>query len=174
MKWYAWVFAVCTIVACGVLLPGVQANGIASSLNTALGIVPEATAAILAVLLGFIIFGGVQRIARFAEIIVPFMALGYIIVACVIIALHIDRLPDVLGLILRSAVGADAGFGALLGLAIQWGVKRGVYPMKPARAPARMRLLPLLSPIRPSRVWCRRSRCMWTRCLSARPLLSCC
>jgi len=174
MKWYAWVFAVCTIVACGVLLPGVQANGIASSLNTALGIVPEATAAILAVLLGFIIFGGVQRIARFAEFVVPFMALGYIIVACVIIALHIDRLPDVLGLILRSAVGADAGFGALLGLAIQWGVKRGVYPMKPARAPARMRLLPLLSPIRPSRVWCRRSRCMWIRCLSARPLLSCC
>ncbi len=127
MKWYAWVFAVCTIIACGVLLPGVQANGIASSLNTALGMAPEATAAILAVLLGFIIFGGVQRIARFAEVIVPFMALGYIIVACVIIALHIERLPDVLGLILRSAVGADAGFGALLGLAIQWGVKRGVY-----------------------------------------------
>jgi AGCS family alanine or glycine:cation symporter len=68
MKWYAWTFAVVTVFACGVLLPGVQANSIAESMNTALGIDPSITAGALAIALGFIIFGGVKRIATFAEI----------------------------------------------------------------------------------------------------------
>ncbi|MGL4351584.1 MAG: alanine/glycine:cation symporter family protein, partial [Plesiomonas shigelloides] len=70
---------------------------------------------------------GVKRIASFASTVVPFMALGYIIVACVIIALNIGQLPGVILLIWKSAFGLDAGFGAILGLAIMWGVKRGVY-----------------------------------------------
>lgn len=127
MKWYAWTFAIATIFACGILLPGVQANSIGSSLKTAFDIDPNVTAAILAMLLGFIIFGGVKRIAQFASTVVPFMALGYIIVACVIIALNIGQLPDILWLIFKSAFGFDAGFGAILGLAIMWGVKRGIY-----------------------------------------------
>ncbi|SIQ65949.1 sodium:alanine symporter family protein [Aquipseudomonas alcaligenes] len=127
LKWYAWVFAVVTVFACGVLLPGVQANSIASSVQTALGVHPNTTAAVLAIILGLIIFGGVKRIARFAEFVVPFMALGYILVACVIVMLNIEKLPDVLTLIFKSAFGLDAGFGAILGLAIMWGVKRGVY-----------------------------------------------
>lgn len=127
MKRYAMVFALATIFACGLLLPGTQANSIAAGLQNAMGVDPNVTAALLAVILGFIIFGGVKRIASFAEIVVPFMALGYIIVACVVVALHIDQLPHVLGLIIKSAFGLDAGFGAILGMAIQWGVKRGVY-----------------------------------------------
>lgn len=127
MKWYAWTFAVATVVATGLLLPGVQANSIAEGLKTALGIHPNVTAAALAISLGFIIFGGVKRIATFAEVVVPFMALGYIIVACVVIFLNLHQLPDVLKLIFSSAFGLDAGFGAMLGMAIQWGVKRGVY-----------------------------------------------
>ena len=127
MKPFAIVFAIATIFACGFLLPGTQSNSIGSGLQNALGIDPNVTAAILALMLGFIIFGGVKRIAKFAEIVVPFMALAYIIVACVIVALHIDQLPHVLSLIFKSAFGLDAGFGAILGLAIQWGVKRGVY-----------------------------------------------
>lgn len=127
MKWYAWTFAVATVIATGLLLPGVQANSIASSLETAVGISPNVTAAVLAIALGFIIFGGVKRIATFAEIVVPFMALGYIIVAFVVIALNIEQLPVVLKLILKSAFGAEAAYGAILGLAIEWGVKRGVY-----------------------------------------------
>ncbi len=127
MKRYAFVFALVTIFACGVLLPGVQANSIAAGLQSAFGLETTVTAAILAIILGFIIFGGVKRIASFAEVVVPFMALGYIIVACVIIALNIHMLPGVLALIFKSAFGMEAGFGAILGMAIQWGVKRGVY-----------------------------------------------
>lgn len=127
IKWFAWVFAIVTIFACGLLLPGVQANSIASSVETAFDVHPNTTAAILAIMLGLIIFGGVKRIARFAEFVVPFMALGYILVACVIVMLNIEQLPGVITLIFKSAFGLDAGFGAILGLAIMWGVKRGVY-----------------------------------------------
>ena len=127
MKWYALTFAFATILATGLLLPGVQANSIAEGLQTAVGIDRNVTAALLAIALGFIIFGGVKRIATFAEVVVPFMALGYIIVACVIIFLNIEQLPGVLKLIFSSAFGLDAGFGAIIGMAIQWGVKRGVY-----------------------------------------------
>lgn len=127
MKRYALTFAIATIFACGVLLPGVQANSIAEGLNTAMGIDPNITAAGLAIALGFIIFGGVKRIAHFAEIVVPFMALGYIIVAVVVVFLNIHQLPEVLRLIFSSAFGMDAGFGAILGMAVMWGVKRGIY-----------------------------------------------
>ena len=127
MKWYAWLFAIVTVFACGLLLPGVQANSIASSVNTAFGIDPNVTAAVLAVLIGLIIFGGVKRIAHFTQVVVPFMALGYIMVALVIILLNIGKLPEVVMLIIKSAFGLEAGFGAIVGMAIQWGVKRGVY-----------------------------------------------
>ena len=126
-KWYAMTFAVATVLACGFLLPGVQANGIAASMHTAFGVPPLAVAAGIALVLAFIIFGGVRRIATFAEVVVPFMALGYILVALLIMALNAERVPEVISLIFRSAFGAEAAYGAVIGLAIEWGVKRGVY-----------------------------------------------
>ena len=126
-KWYAWIFAVATVIATGLLLPGVQANSIASGLANAWGVDTAVSAACIVILLGFIIFGGVKRIALFAEIVVPFMALAYILVALVIVLLNIDHLPSMIALIFKSAFGLEAGFGAVLGMAVQWGVKRGVY-----------------------------------------------
>jgi len=126
-KWYAWIFAIATIVAAGFLLPGVQANSIAAGMSNAWGIEPWMTAAGLGLILAFIIFGGVRRIATFAEIVVPFMAGAYILMALYILVLHVDKVPEVFGLIFRSAFGLEAAFGGVLGLAVQWGVKRGVY-----------------------------------------------
>ncbi len=126
-RWYAWIFAIVTIIAAGFLLPGVQANGIASAAQNAWGMAPAVTASIVVIALGFIIFGGVTRIARFAEIVVPFMALAYMLVALVIMFLNAEALPEMFGLILRSAFGLEAGIGAVIGLAIEWGVKRGIY-----------------------------------------------
>ena len=127
MKRYAWVFAFVTIISCGLLLPGVQANAIAGSLQTAFGIDTRITAVALALLVGFIIFGGLKRIARFASAAVPFMAIAYIGVALIIVLLNISQVPAMLWLIFSSALGFDSAFGALLGLAIMWGVRRGVY-----------------------------------------------
>ena len=126
-KWYAWLFAVVTIVATGFFLPGVQANGIAAGMDNAWSVPPTVTAAGIVLALGFIIFGGVKRIARFAEFVVPFMALAYMLVAFVIMVLNAEQVPAMLSLIFSSAFGMEAGFGAMLGLAVEWGVKRGIY-----------------------------------------------
>ena len=135
-KWYAWIFAITTIVATGLLLPGVQANSIGNAAEVALGAgrlvetdfgsissTKLATAGAVVAVLGFIIFGGVKRIAHFAQIVVPFMALAYIVTAVVIIALNFTQLPGVISLIFKDIFTPMAAFGAAIG----WGVKRGVY-----------------------------------------------
>lgn len=135
-KWYAWIFALATILACGLLLPGVQSNSISTAVEVAfgtgtmittdlgaVGTTKVATAVGVVTILGIIIFGGVRRIAHFTQIVVPFMALAYIITACVIIALNISMLPDVVAMIFNDAFKPMAGVGAAIG----WGVKRGVY-----------------------------------------------
>ncbi|HTE42541.1 MAG TPA: alanine/glycine:cation symporter family protein [Steroidobacteraceae bacterium] len=126
-KWYAIIFAIVTVVATGFLLPGVQANSIAAGVQNAWGVSTTVSSVAIVIALGFIIFGGVARIARFAELVVPFMALAYIAVALYIMAIHYTQIPSVVSLIFSSAFGMNAGFGAVLGLAVQWGVKRGVY-----------------------------------------------
>lgn len=127
MKWYAVLFAIVTVIATGVLLPGVQANSIASGIDNAFGISPAITGGALVIFLAIIIFGGVKRIARVAEFVVPFMAVGYIIVALLITFMNISALPGILKLIFSSAFGSNAAFGGILGAAISWGVKRGIY-----------------------------------------------
>jgi AGCS family alanine or glycine:cation symporter len=135
-KWYAWVFAISTIIAVGVLLPGVQSNSIGNAAQLAFGNdstinflgdqisqTKMVTAVTVVAILGFIIFGGVKRIAHFTQIVVPFMALGYIVMAFGVIGLHISELPDIMSLILTDAFTPMAGLGAAIG----WGVKRGVY-----------------------------------------------
>lgn len=126
-KWYAMTFAIATVIATGLLLPGVQANGIAVSVQNAWGVPAAVSAALIVIALGIIIFGGVTRIARFAEIVVPFMALGYMLMALAIMFINFDQVPAIFALIFKSAFGAQAAFGAVLGLAVEWGVKRGVY-----------------------------------------------
>ncbi len=135
-KWYAWIFAIATIIAVGVLLPGVQSNSIGNAAELALGgeaqiaffgdsvsVTKMSTAVIVVGVLGFIIFGGVKRIAHVTQVVVPFMALGYIVMALGIIAFHISDLPDIVTLIVTDAFTPMAGVGAAIG----WGVKRGVY-----------------------------------------------
>ena len=126
-KWYAWIFAVVTIAACGFLLPIVQVNTLASSMATAFGVPAWAIAVLVALPLALIIFGGVKRIAAFAQLVVPFMAVAYILVAFTIMVLNPEDVADMFALIFSSAFGVHAGFGAMLGLAIEWGVKRGIY-----------------------------------------------
>jgi AGCS family alanine or glycine:cation symporter len=81
------------------------------------------TGAAVVAVLGFIIFGGVKRIAHVTQVIVPLMALGYILMAVGIIVYHITELPAIIALIIGDAFTPMAGIGAAIG----WGVKRGVY-----------------------------------------------
>ncbi|MGL5347334.1 MAG: alanine/glycine:cation symporter family protein [Peptostreptococcaceae bacterium] len=126
-KWYAVTFAVATVLATGLFLPGVQANSIAIGIENAFGTSTWISGIGIVLLLGLIIFGGIKRISSSAELIVPFMGAAYILMALVIIAVNIEKLPEVLRLIFSSAFGQEAAFGGILGSTIAWGVKRGVY-----------------------------------------------
>ncbi len=126
-KIYAVVFAIATILATGLLLPGVQSNAIASSVKNAFAIDHMWTGIALVGLLGLIIFGGIRSIANVAQYVVPFMAMAYILVALVIVVMNYTRLPEIVGLIVSSAFGAKATFAGIVGAMITIGVKRGVY-----------------------------------------------
>src|SRR5690554_499188 len=135
-KWLGILFALSAVLACGVFLPGVQANVVGNAVTQVFGDgnmvqtyfgdvgMHKITAlAVILIVLGFIIFGGIKRIAHFTQVVVPFMALAYIIMAMIIVFLNIDKVPGVFSLILGDAFTAKAGFGAAIG----WGVKRGIY-----------------------------------------------
>lgn len=126
-KAFAMTFAFVTIISTGLLLPGVQSNSISSVVNSAFSIKPEITAIVLVFLLGFIIIGGVKRISKVAEYVIPFMAGAYILMAIIIIGLNITHVPGIFNLIIQSAFSTDATFGGIVGSAIAMGVKRGIY-----------------------------------------------
>lgn len=126
-KWYAIVFATATVISMSFLLPGVQSNSIASSMHDAFGVSVEIVGIVVTLLLSIIIVGGVRRIGKVAEYVVPFMAGAYILMAVIIIALNITQIPSVLGLIVRSAFGLEQTFSGLFGAAVSWGIKRGIY-----------------------------------------------
>jgi AGCS family alanine or glycine:cation symporter len=127
IKWYAIVFAVATILSTALFLPGVQSNSIALSMNNAFQVPVTYTGAAVAILLGLIIFGGVKRIGKVAEIVVPFMAGAYILMAVIIMFMHIQQIPSVLMLIIKSAFKLEPAFAGVFGMAIAWGIKRGIY-----------------------------------------------
>lgn len=126
-RWYAKLFAITLMLANGLGNSGIQSNSIAAGLENAFAIDPIYSGIFVAGLLALIIFGGVHRISKTAEIVVPFMAIGYILIALLIIGINIDQVPAVFKLIFSSAFGTDAAFGGIFGAAVSWGVKRGMF-----------------------------------------------
>ena len=135
IKWYAVLFAVITILSCGLLLPGIQSNSISSALNNAfqipslnfIGFEINLVGIAIISLLGLIIFGGVKRLGQASEFIVPFMAGAYILMALVIIGMNFSEIPSVLKLIFSSAFNQESLYSGVFGSAIAWGIKRGIY-----------------------------------------------
>lgn len=135
-KWLGILFAISAVLACGIFLPGVQANVVGNAVTQVfgdgtmvatyfgdVGVHKLISLAVILIILGFIIFGGIKRIAHFTQVIVPFMALAYIIMALIILFLNVNKIPETFALIIGDAFTAKAGFGAAIG----WGVKRGIY-----------------------------------------------
>ncbi len=127
LKAFAVVAATVICLSYGVLVPGIQANTIAESFSTAFGLPSYITGAIVTALLGLIIFGGIKRIARVADKVVPVMAIAYVILMVIILGSNAEKIPALLQLIVASAFGSDAIFGGIVGTAIAWGVRRAVF-----------------------------------------------
>ncbi|MCI7716473.1 MAG: amino acid carrier protein, partial [Mitsuokella jalaludinii] len=123
----AKLFAFLISVTFGLIYVSVQANTIALSAQTAFGIAPIYSAGFLCVLTALVIFGGMSRIAKFTEFLVPIMAGIYLLTAFAIIILHIDQVPAMFALILHDAFSPQAAVGGGLGTAVITGVKRGLF-----------------------------------------------
>jgi AGCS family alanine or glycine:cation symporter len=126
-KWLAVLFAICSLIACGLLLPQVQSNGMAIAFSNSLNIKPFYIGLVVALVLGLVIIGGVKRIAKVAEIVAPFMAVIYVILAVVVLIVNYTAIPSVLVDMIKGAIGTHELFGGIIGSTIAWGVKRGIY-----------------------------------------------
>lgn len=126
-KWYAKLFAVLAVMGPGLLLPGVQINSLVLVFEEAFAVDRLIVGAVCCICLAIIIFGSIKRIARVAELLTPVMCLIYMGFAFAIICMNADKIPGMLTVIVTSAMGLDPLFAGIVGSAISWGVKRGIY-----------------------------------------------
>ncbi|MGL4485153.1 MAG: alanine/glycine:cation symporter family protein [Anaerovoracaceae bacterium] len=127
LKFFAILFAITAVIANGFTGPTIQAFNVAAAVENAFGVDTYITGIAMAALFAAVVFGGMKRIGKVAEIIVPVMAVVYIVLALIIVGVNFTQIPAMFGLIFSSAFGANALYGAIWGSAIMWGVKRGIY-----------------------------------------------
>jgi AGCS family alanine or glycine:cation symporter len=126
----AALFSITLIVSFGLVFNAVQANAIASAVQGAFGVPQIATGVVVAAIAGVVIFGGIPQIARVASYVVPFMAIAYVLIALVVLALNIGEVPAMLVTIVQSAFGFEPAAGGVTGgitAAMLNGVKRGLF-----------------------------------------------
>lgn len=123
----AVLYSILLLITFGMAFVALQSFTASSSLADAFGIPVLWSGLAMTAIVGFTIFGGVKRIATVTEIVVPLMAIAYIVVALVVVALHIDRVPQALQIILAGAFGLDPAIGGGIGAAITMGVRRGLF-----------------------------------------------
>ncbi len=126
-KWMGIIFSILITISYGLVFNSVQANTISLAFKQAFGVNTLIIGLILAVLTSLIIFGGVKRIARVTEIIVPIMAITYVIVALFVIFRNIGSIPSIFSLIIENAFGIKQVVGGGLGAAVLMGIKRGLF-----------------------------------------------
>lgn len=131
LKWLGWLFALMGSIAAFGIGSMVQSNSVAVALDQTWSVPPIATGVVLAVLTGIVIIGGIKRIGKVTEKLVPIMAVAYVIGALVILLFHVDKIPMAFSLIFSHAfapTAATGGFaGAAVSAAIRFGVARGVF-----------------------------------------------
>ena len=126
-RWMAVLFAVLITCQFGLSNNSIQANTICGAMQEAFGWSPAWVGVVLAALGLFIVFGGIQRIARVSSILVPVMAIGYVVLAVVVIVMNVEQIPHVLKVIVLDAFGIQQVAGGGLGTTIMYGVKRGLF-----------------------------------------------
>ena len=123
----AILFSVLTIVTFGFAFNTVQSNTLCEAVENAFGIDRLYIGIAITISTLIIIFGGIQRIAKVSSLVVPVMAVGYILLAFVVVAMNIGSLPEVLKTILNSAFGVEQVVGGGMGAAVMQGIKRGLF-----------------------------------------------
>jgi AGCS family alanine or glycine:cation symporter len=131
LPWLGGIFALLTALAAFGIGNMVQANSVAQSLQATFGFAPPIVGIVLVVLAGAVILGGIRRIAAFAEILVPFMALLYLTGGLVVLIMHAGQIPHALRLVIDGAFSGTAAAGGFAGgtvaLALRYGIARGLF-----------------------------------------------
>ena len=126
-RWMAILFAVLITCQFGLSNNSIQANTICGAIEEAFGWSPLWVGLVLAATALFIVFGGIQRIAHVSAVMVPVMAIGYVLLALVIMVMNIQEIPHVLKIIVFDAFGIEKVAGGAIGTTIMYGVKRGLF-----------------------------------------------
>ncbi|NRA70052.1 MAG: alanine:cation symporter family protein [Gammaproteobacteria bacterium] len=130
-KWMGVLFAIFLIIAFGLVFNAVQANTITGAMNAVFSFDPNIVGVVIALSSGLVIAGGLKKVAKVSEIIVPIMALAYLTIAFYVVAINIEKLPDVFMLIINSAFGwheaASGGVAYAIAQAMKAGIARGLF-----------------------------------------------
>jgi len=130
-RWLGWLFALFTAVAAFGIGNMVQANSISVLLKDSCGVSPWASGLVLSVMTGLVVLGGIHSIARVCGVLVPFMALAYILGCLALLVIGWSTLPATVVLIVKSAFTGQAAIGGFLGAgvstAMRYGVARGLF-----------------------------------------------
>ena len=126
-RWMGILFAILISITFGFAFNSVQSNTICAAWDKAFGIDPVWMGIILTAVTLLIIFGGIHRIAKVSGVIVPVMALGYIILALGVVLFNLGKLPDVIRLIISNAFGWEQALGGGIGATLMQGIKRGLF-----------------------------------------------
>jgi len=131
LKWLGMIFAFCAMVASFGIGNMVQSNSVAQPLHDYIGLNKLALGTVMAALVALVIIGGVKRIARFAEKVVPFMALIYVTAALVILIINYKLVPSAFISIFYGVFGLEPAAGGVLGYgvaqAMRFGIARGLF-----------------------------------------------
>ena len=126
-RWLGAIFAIAVILGYGLFLTTVQANGVSSALNNSFHLSPWISGIALAFVLALVVVGGIKRISKVAAVVTPFMAIGYLLISLVVIAVHWRDLPATFSSIFSNAFGINPLCGGIIGSTIMMGVKRGLF-----------------------------------------------
>ena len=127
LRWMSALFAVLITITFGLSYNSIQSNTICSAMQQAFGVSPLWMGIITAALALTVVFGGIQRIAKVSSILVPLMAVGYFLLAIIVVILNISVLPDILLQIIKGAFGIEQFAGGTLGATMMTGIKRGLF-----------------------------------------------
>ncbi len=126
-RWMAILFAILITLQFGLSNNSIQANTICGAMQEAFGWSPIWVGILLATMALFIVFGGIWRIAQVSAVLVPFMAIGYLVLTLVIIVMNYHQIPHVFKIIVLDAFGFTQIAGGGIGAAMMNGIKRGLF-----------------------------------------------
>lgn len=126
-RWIGVIISVLLMITFGFAFNATQSFIISTSFQASFDVPTWVTGLIVTAIFGLAIFGGVKRITKFSEVIVPVMAVGYLLIAIVVIALNLEQIPALISMIVNEAFNPSSAIGGGIGAVILQGAKRGMF-----------------------------------------------